>query len=137
MQRLPVRLLEPGMRVARPVVSETGITLVNANAEITKQLIVRLENMHISSVLVHGAPVPLAEYMPRSLEDKLRDLDIGFSNAGDDENMRKLRVLLKAHFINKDQRIRDEEAAMNAAAMPNGDAKAPPHTIENETTTEQ
>ncbi len=111
MQRLPVNLLEPGMIVARQVLNDKGIVLVNEDAELSDQLIMRLENMKIRQVCVKGYPVQLADYMPRTIEEQLADMETAFEPVADDPTMQKLRVLVKAHFIRKNEEMkkRDEQ----------------------------
>ena len=109
MQRLPIHLLEPGMVVARDVVNDKAMVLVAEDTELTGKLIFRLENMKIRNVLVQGCPVQLADYLPKTLGEKLADMKIGFSHAGDDLTMKKFRVLLKAHFIKSDNEMKARE----------------------------
>ena len=99
MQRLPINLLEAGMIVGREVLNDKGIVLVSVGAELSDKLILRLENMHISKVFVKGCPVQLADYAPKSIKQKMTDLEIGFSRMGDDPLMAKFRVIVKAHMI--------------------------------------
>ena len=122
MQWLPLDLLEPGMVVARNVVNDKGMVLVGKNAELTAGTIERLRNQRTKKVAVQGAPVQLAEYLPKTLERRLADLEIGFSLVADNPLMQKFRVLVKAHFIEKgaDTNLRNkkrEVAADIAAAL--------------------
>jgi hypothetical protein len=102
MQRLPVQLLEPGMVVAREVVNPNGIVLINADTELDERFIARLESMGVQKVMVKGCPVQLADYMPKTLEHKLEDMERAFSRFQEDSLMQKLRVLVKAHFIQRE-----------------------------------
>lgn len=113
------------MIVARQVLNEKGTVLVSENTELTGKLIVRLENMNIGKVAVRGCPVDLAGFVPRPLKEKLRHFETAFSRMDpNDELMRKFRVLVKAHFINKDREQRDLNSDGSAAAASPGAAPA-------------
>ncbi len=109
MQRLPIKLLQPGMIVAREVLNDKGITLVNSETELDEKLIFRMENMHISLVLVQGTPVDLEEFQPVTLQKRIDDNDRAFSIHKDNPTMKQLRVLVKSHFLEKDKRERESE----------------------------
>jgi hypothetical protein len=103
MQRLPMNLLEPGMVVAKPVTNDKGIVLVSEGTELSDRLITRLENMSVGKVMVRGYPVRLAGFTPKSLQDKLADMEKGFSPVAESETMKRFKVLVKAHFIRKEE----------------------------------
>lgn len=118
MQRLPLKLLEPGMVVAKPVVNEKGAVLVSENSELTDKLILRLENMGIVRVAVKGFPVRLPGYAPKSLREIIQAMEQAFSRIDpSDDLMKKFRVLLKAYFIQKDREMQGWDPA-NAQASP-------------------
>ena len=118
MQRLPLKLLEPGMVVAKPVVNEKRAVLVSENSELTDKLILRLENMGIVRVAVKGFPVRLPGYAPKSLREIIQAMEQAFSRIDpSDDLMKKFRVLLKAYFIQKDREMQGWDPA-NAQAAP-------------------
>ena len=106
MQKLPLKLLKPGMVLGRAVLNENGIPLISENTGLTDKLIARLENMKIAIVMVKGCPVKLEQYVPKSLSARLADLEIGFSLIEDDPLMKRFKVLVKAHFIKREQDMR-------------------------------
>ena len=109
MQRLPIHLLKPGMQVAKEVRNDNGIVLVSQNATLDEKMISRLENMGIRKVVVSGCPVEnLADYQPKSLPEKLADMDTGFSYVKKNALMQRFRVLLKDHFIRRNQEMLGE-----------------------------
>ncbi len=110
MQKLPVKLITPGMILARDILNEKGIALASAGTEISDKLLFRMENMRIRHAFVKGCPVQLAQYLPRSLDEKLADMEIGFMHVGQNDLMRKFRVLLKAHFIQREKEARVADA---------------------------
>ena len=109
MQRLPINLLESGMVVAKQVLNDKGMVLVSEGTELDDRTITRLENMGVTQVMVRGYPVKLAGYTPKGLTEKLADLDRGFSRAGASKTMARLKVLVKAHFIRREEAIRAGE----------------------------
>ena len=89
--------------------NEKGIALVSENTELSEKLIMRLENLGVSKVAVKGCPVKLPNYIPKSLKEKMADLEIGFSQMnGKDDLMKKYKVLLRAHFIKRENEFRDK-----------------------------
>jgi len=121
MQRLPLKLLEPGMVVARQIVNEKGAVLVSQDTELTERLISRLEDMNVGKVAVKGCPVDKPGYAPKRLKDRLADVETGFSRTDPgDELMKKFKVVLKAHFIKRDEQMRamDDQGSQPAAAGP-------------------
>ena len=114
MQRLPIELLESGMKTARDIANDDGIVLVSKATELTEKLIFRLENMNVRKVMVQGCPVNRPDLLPKSLEEKLKDMTTGFSRVGEDPGMKKFRVILKAHFIKRDREARGMEDGAEA-----------------------
>jgi hypothetical protein len=108
MQWLPISLLEPDMIIAREVCNDKNIVLVAEGTALTESSIARLDQMNISKVAVKGTPVALGDFMPKTLAEKLREMELGFSRAGDEALMRQLRVVVKAHFIKRDAQARGE-----------------------------
>jgi hypothetical protein len=109
MQRLPIHLLKPGMQVAKEVRNDNGIVLVSENATLDEKMISRLENMGIRKVVVSGCPVEnLADYQPKSLSQKLADMETSFSYVKKNTLMQQFRVLLKDHFIRRNQEMLGE-----------------------------
>lgn len=125
MQWLPVNLLEPGMLLARNVVSDKGMVLVAENSELTAGTIERLKSQRTKKVAVQGCPVQLPDFQPKTLEQRLADLEIGFSRVADDPLMQKFRVLVKAHFIEKGREAVRASAAP-AVAPPKASGENPP-----------
>ena len=109
MQRLPIHLLKPGMQVAKEVRNDNGVVLVSENATLDEKMISRLENMGIRKVVVSGCPVEnLADYQPKSLSQKLADMETGFSYVKKNALMQRFHVLLKNHFIRRNQEMLGE-----------------------------
>ncbi|GAB7023472.1 hypothetical protein [Salidesulfovibrio brasiliensis] len=61
MQKIPINLAKPGMKLARPVVKDGGITVMAEGMELTEALISRLDTMKIDKIVVQGNPVDIGE----------------------------------------------------------------------------
>jgi len=59
MQKIPIDLAAPGMKLAKPVTKEGGMTIMAEGMELTDSLISRLENMSIDRITVQGHPVDM------------------------------------------------------------------------------
>jgi hypothetical protein len=106
MQRLPIHLLKPGMQIAKEVRNRNGLVLVSQTATLDEKIISRLENLGIRKVVVSGCPVEdLADSQPKSLSEKLADMETGFSYVKNDPIMERFRVLVKNHFIRRHQEM--------------------------------
>lgn len=76
MQKIPIILAKAGMILARDVYrgdSPVGIPVCGKNTALTDSLLMRFENMDITTIYVEGHPVP--EEGDRTIDDILRDLD--------------------------------------------------------------
>ncbi|MBU1612158.1 MAG: hypothetical protein KKC99_09970, partial [Proteobacteria bacterium] len=61
MQKIPLKLAKPGMKLGRPVTRTNGITVVAEGVELTQVLIDRLSSMDIERIVVQGNPLNLGE----------------------------------------------------------------------------
>ncbi|CCH47968.1 hypothetical protein [Pseudodesulfovibrio piezophilus] len=59
MQKIPIDLAAPGMKLAKPVTKEGGMTIMAEGMELTESLIARLENMKVDRITVQGNPVDM------------------------------------------------------------------------------
>lgn len=59
MQKIPLNLATPGMKLAKPVTRENGMVVIAEGMELTDSLIARMENMNIDKIVVKGNPVDL------------------------------------------------------------------------------
>ncbi|MBC18533.1 MAG: hypothetical protein CL942_15960 [Desulfovibrio sp.] len=59
MQKIPIDLAEPGMKLAKPVTKEGGMTIMAEGMELTDSLIDRLRNMKIDRITVQGHPLDM------------------------------------------------------------------------------
>jgi len=59
MQKIPINLAAPGMKLAKAVTKDNGMTIMAEGMELTESLISRLEGMNIERITVHGHPVEM------------------------------------------------------------------------------
>lgn len=122
MQKILIKLAQPGMVLARPV-ERGGITVAAAGLELTQALIERLGNMKIDRLVVEGNPVALEGGGPL-FAARLERLDHLFRSYQADPWMRKVQAFLRHYFKLK----ATAEAALAAApaAPAPGDGDEPP-----------
>lgn len=116
MQKIPLKLAEPGFKLARAVEREDGITVVAEGVELTQALIDRLASMDIERVVVKGSPVDLGEAGGGTAYDKrLERLDHLFRSQTRDQWMVKVKAFLGRYFELKAAARAAEQAAEEAA----------------------
>lgn len=86
MQKIPIALAKSGMKLAKPVTKEGGMTIMAEDMELNDSHIKRLESMKIERITVQGHPV-----------------DIGGSGAGTrwGERLERLDHLFRKHTKDK------------------------------------
>lgn len=90
MRKVSVDTLKPGMKVAKPVVNDSGMILFGAGTALTDSLIERLGNMNVGAVYVEGEA-----QRQKSKEELLAALDARFSKTGHEPHMAALKQLFK------------------------------------------
>ena len=91
MKTVAVRDIEDGMVLAKPVANQAGLTICQENVVLTKDHIVRFENMEIEFVMVEG-------HKEMSQEEKKRflsALDRRFRKVADNPGMNSLKNIVK------------------------------------------
>ena len=97
MQKLPLSLVKPGMKLAKPITKSNGMPIIAAGVELTDSLISKLEGMGIDKVHVVGDAVALSQ----NPSERVARLDHLFRRLEDDEWMVKVKAFLKEYFIIK------------------------------------
>lgn len=120
MQKIPLNLAKPGMKLAKPVLRDNGMTIVAEGVELTETLIERLESFNIERIVVAGTPLDLGGAgQGTRYAERLARLDPLFRRFKDDKWMQQVKDFLKAYFQVK-------AAAQAAAEAPK--APEPPKT---------
>ncbi len=115
MQKIPLKLALPGMKLARSVEREDGITVVAEGVELTQALIDRLGSMEVKRVVVKGQPVDIGEAGGGTAYDKcLERLDHLFRRHTSDQWMLKVKSFLGRYFELKAAAQAAEDAAEEA-----------------------
>ena len=116
MQKIPTELATPGMRLAKSVLRENGMTIMAEGMELTQPLIDRLLAMDVDRIVVRGNPVDLGEG-PGGADDRLGRMDHLFRGFADDPYMMKVKAFVSRHFrMAAAAREAAQKAAEQAAA---------------------
>jgi hypothetical protein len=85
--------LEPGMKVAKPVVNTSGMVLLGENTELTPELIDRIRNMEVDGVWVQGLSKPSVP-----IEEAVAELDRRFRLVAGQPHMDTIRNAVRKHI---------------------------------------
>ncbi|MBN2139370.1 MAG: hypothetical protein JW718_00050 [Desulfovibrionaceae bacterium] len=115
MQKIPLKLARPGMKLAKPVVSDSGMTLMAEGMELSDGLIMRLENMKVERIVVQGNPVDLAGVGGGTkFAERVERLDHLFRGLDGDGWMMEVKGHLRSYFQIKAAAQEAEEAEKQA-----------------------
>ena len=90
MQKIPLELAAPGMKLAKPVTNKRGMTLCSAKTELTEELIERLTRMEVTRITVEGHPVDTGE-TEKSLSQQMDELHARFRDVEGDPLMAQIK----------------------------------------------
>ncbi len=93
MQKIPLELAAPGMKLAKPVINPRGMTLCGAGTELTQELIGRISRMEVRKVTVEGHPVDTGEE-EKTLSEQIEELESRFKRVQGDALMTKIKNVL-------------------------------------------
>lgn len=91
--RVAINNLKPGMRLAKPILNDSGIVLIAEGTELTFSIIQRLMSMGLSSVVIEGKRV-----QPKPKEIVLKELSERFKKTEDKEYMHLLKEVMIEHI---------------------------------------
>ncbi|WP_272700757.1 hypothetical protein [Desulfovibrio sp. Fe33] len=99
MQKIPINLAAPGMKLAKPVTKEGGMTIMAEGMELTESLISRLEAMNIERITVQGHPVDMGGAGAGTRWGERRDrLDHLFRRYSGDRWMTRVKERMRQYF---------------------------------------
>ena len=99
MQKIPINLAAPGMKLAKPVLKEGGMTIMAEGMELTDSLIVRLENMKIDRITVQCHPVDMGGAGSGTKWAERRErLDVLFRRHTNDKWMMRVKTRMGQYF---------------------------------------
>lgn len=102
MQKIPIHLAEPGMVLAKPIISEAGMQLCAEETVLTASIIERLKKMQIIQVTLKSNPVDSAVKPPSNAES-VKELNGRFSKVKNDPLMEKLRAAIETALLAVDE----------------------------------
>lgn len=99
MQKIPIDLARPGMKLAKPVAKDNGITVMAEDMELTQALIDRLQSMKIDRIVVHGHPVDMGGALGGTkFSERLERLPHLFRGHSNDKWMMMVLNRLQTYF---------------------------------------
>lgn len=101
MQKIPLKLAEPGMKLAKDAVTSDNKILCGAGITLTQEIIERLIRMNIGGIVVEGHPVHLEG--EKTLKEKLTDLEMRFSRVKNNPVLRAVMKIIAEHYINEEK----------------------------------
>lgn len=125
MQKIPVKLAEPGMKLAKPVTRDNGMVVLAEGLELTDGIIQKLESMNVERIVVKGNPLDLDGGGSSSWGQKAERLDYLFRRYSKDKWMFRVKGFFREYFNLKAaaqraeeeaERLAEEQAAAEAAA---------------------
>ena len=93
MRKISLDGLEPGMRLAKPVLNGNGMVLVSEDTELTDLTIDKLKHMDVDSVYVQG---PAEQAKPK--EEMLHEFEERFGNAEGAPYMDLIKKAVREHI---------------------------------------
>lgn len=97
MQKIPLRLAQPDMVLAKPVTRENGMTLVGAGTTLSGALLSKLESMGIETVVVEGEVLDSA-CGAEAYTKKMERLEHLFRACGGDPYMQRIKGVLGEYY---------------------------------------
>ncbi|OGV97798.1 MAG: hypothetical protein A3J88_03675 [Melioribacter sp. RIFOXYB12_FULL_38_5] len=93
MPKIPVSKLEPGMTLAKPVATKSGMVMLGEGTQLTAKWIERIQDIGIAHAFVEG---PSAQVL--SKEEALDNLNLRFSHVAGKPYMNVIKKIVKEHI---------------------------------------
>lgn len=93
MPKIPVDKLEPGMILAKPIMTANGMVMLGEGTELTEKWVERIQDMEIASVFIDGPPVQTI-----SKEQALAELEARFALVEGKPYMSSIKKLVREHI---------------------------------------
>jgi hypothetical protein len=90
MQKIPINLATPGMKLAKSVANDRGIVLCGPGTELTEEIIARLSNTGAKRITVEGHPIDTGD-AGESLGQQIDELHARFRKVEGDPLMKKIK----------------------------------------------
>jgi hypothetical protein len=108
MQKIPLSLAKPGMKLAKPITKANGMPIIAAGVELTETLLDKLDGMGVDKVVIVGDAVTASQ----NPSERVSRLDHLFRRLEGEPFMLQMKKYLKEYFTIK--------AAADAAAGDKG-----------------
>jgi len=93
MPKIPVAKLEPGMKLAKPVLAKSGMVMLGEGTELSETWIERIQDMEITTVFVEGPPI---QTIPK--EEALTNLNARFAKVEGKPYMNLIKKIVREHI---------------------------------------
>ncbi len=93
MPKMRAENLQPGMKLAKPIIGKNGMTLLGEGTELTERWIDNLKDMNVDGIYVEG---PSEQAVP--LDEALAGLEGRFATVGDKPHMAAIKNLVRRHI---------------------------------------
>lgn len=97
MQKIPLTLAKPGMKLAKPITKANGMPIIAAGVELSEALIERLDGMGIDRVFVVGDAVAASQ----NPTERVTRLDHLFRRLEDQPFQMQIKRYLREYFTIK------------------------------------
>jgi len=94
MPKIAADKLQPGMKLAKPIIGKNGMTLLGEGTELTERWIENLQGMEVEGgIFIEG---PSEQEVP--LDEALAALEKRFETAGDKPYMSQIKSIIRKHI---------------------------------------
>lgn len=102
MKDIPLEDATVGMKLAKPVKNQRGMTLCGAGTELTEDVIARLSKMEVKQITVEGPTGDKGE-MEKGLSQQIDELNARFRYVEEDPLMAKIKNMLLERLNKKEE----------------------------------
>lgn len=100
MQRVALRLVKPGMVLAKPILNEDGMPLCAEGTVLSDVLIERLQRVNVTMVTLKGNPVDTGQAV-KTPEEKVAEMKQRFVRVGDLPHMQRLMTAVEEAILHE------------------------------------
>lgn len=93
MQRIALERADENMKLAKPVVNDSGVTLIREGTVLSRSLIERLKNLGIREIIVRGRPLKTEGKEDKPLSVLEKELEDRFRPTQSDPLMRQMKQI--------------------------------------------
>ena len=94
MRKISIEKIEPGMKLAKSVLSQRGMVLLSEGTELTEKWIARIQDMDLDGIFIDA---PAEQTL--SKEDALAQLEARFKLVANQPRMANIKNILREHIV--------------------------------------